>query len=55
MPTDKQIGANRLNAEKSTGPRTEAGKNKTRLNAVTHGLTGHLEIDRSTKPACCSN
>ena len=49
MPTDKQIAANRRNARKSTGPRTEAGKNKTRLNAVTHGLTGHLEL--TTDPA----
>jgi hypothetical protein len=43
MPTDKQIAANRRNAQKSTGPRTEEGKNKTRLNAWKHGLTGHLE------------
>ena len=42
MATDQQIAANRLNARKSTGPRTEAGKNRTRLNAVKHGLTGHL-------------
>ena len=44
MATDKQIAANRLNAQKSTGPTTAEGKTKTRLNAVKHGLTGHLEV-----------
>ena len=39
MTTEKQIEANRANAKKSTGPRTEAGKAVSRLNAVTHGLT----------------
>ena len=43
MPTDKQIAANRRNAQKSTGPRTPAGKRQSRLNAFKHGLTGHLE------------
>ena len=40
MATQKQIDANRLNALKSTGPRTEEGKAKTRLNALRDGLTG---------------
>ncbi len=44
MPTEKQIEANRVNAQKSTGPRTEAGRNTSRLNAVKHGLTGHLDV-----------
>jgi hypothetical protein len=44
MATEKQIEANRLNAQKSTGPRTDAGKRKSRLNAVKHGLTGHLHV-----------
>ena len=30
---------NRANAQKSTGPRTEAGMARSRLNALTHGLT----------------
>ncbi len=42
MATPKQIAANRANAQKSTGPRTEAGKAITRLNAVKDGLTGQL-------------
>ena len=44
MATEKQIEANRLNSQKSTGPRTEAGRNTSRLNAVKHGLTGHLDV-----------
>ena len=44
MATEKQIAANRLNAQKSTGPRTEAGRNTSRLNAVKHGLTGQLDV-----------
>src|SRR5215472_18773611 len=38
MSTEKQIAANRLNAQKSTGPRTEEGRAAVRLNAVKHGL-----------------
>ncbi len=39
MATDKQTAANRLNAKKSTGPRTPEGRAAVRLNGVTHGLT----------------
>ena len=39
MVTDRQIAANRRNAQKSTGPKTEAGKADSRNNALTHGLT----------------
>src|SRR3954454_2469645 len=38
MATQKQIEANRRNAQKSTGPKTEQGKMKSRLNALQHGL-----------------
>ena len=39
MATQKQIEANRENARKSTGPRTEAGKAASSANALKHGLT----------------
>lgn len=38
MATQKQIAANRRNAQKSTGPKTEQGKEIVSRNAVTHGL-----------------
>ncbi|MFH2037418.1 MAG: hypothetical protein ABIJ45_13535 [Candidatus Zixiibacteriota bacterium] len=38
MATQKQITANRKNAQKSTGPKTPDGKNAVRLNALKHGL-----------------
>jgi len=38
MSSDAKIAANRANALKSTGPRTERGKTKSRFNAVTHGI-----------------
>src|SRR4051794_8845514 len=40
--SDARIHANRLNALKSTGPRTEAGKAISRANALKHGLTATL-------------
>jgi hypothetical protein len=40
MATLKQIAANRLNAARSTGPKSAAGKNKSKRNASKHGLTG---------------
>ncbi len=38
MATEAQIAANRLNAQKSTGPRTAEGKERASQNALTHGL-----------------
>ena len=38
MATEKQIQANRNNAKKSTGPRTEQGKSRASQNALKHGL-----------------
>ncbi len=40
MSSDREITANRLNAKRSTGPRSPAGKTKSSMNALTHGLTG---------------
>ena len=37
--SDRQLAANRANAQKSTGPKTEAGKNTARENAIKHGMT----------------
>jgi hypothetical protein len=45
MASDKQIAANRRNAQKSTGPRTTQGKLKSRCNALRHGLTAETVID----------
>ena len=42
MATEKQIAANRANAQKSTGPRTEEGKSKSRMNAKRDGITGQV-------------
>jgi hypothetical protein len=44
MTSYRQIEANRRNALKSTGPRTEAGKEISRRNAVRHGLTAETII-----------
>jgi len=38
MLTEKRIAANRSNAQKSTGPKTTAGKYYSARNATTHGL-----------------
>ena len=44
MTSLKQIEANRRNALKSTGPRTEQGKHRSRQNALRHGLTAETVI-----------
>lgn len=43
--SEAKIRANRENAKKSTGPRTEEGKNRAKRNAVKHGLAGGGEIE----------
>lgn len=45
MTSPRQIAANRLNARKSTGPRTLAGKRRSRRNALRHGLTAETLIE----------
>jgi hypothetical protein len=42
MASPAQFAANAANAQKSSGPKTENGKHRTRLNAYRHGLTGQI-------------
>ena len=44
MTSPRQTEANRRNALTSTGPKTEAGKQASRCNAVRHGLTAETVI-----------
>lgn len=45
MPSEKQIAANRANAKRSTGPKTAAGRAKSRRNAYQHGLSSELPFN----------
>src|SRR5713226_310820 len=44
QPRATRADVNRANAQHSTGPRTEAGKKRSSLNALRHGLTGHVIV-----------
>jgi hypothetical protein len=45
MTSERKIAANRNNARKSTGPRTEAGRATSRQNARRHGLATGIGSD----------
>jgi hypothetical protein len=40
----RQLAANRANSKKSSGPRSQAGKEKVSQNAIQHGLTGSFQV-----------
>ena len=44
MATQPQIQANRLNAQKSTGPKTQKGKAAASQNAIKHGLSATQDV-----------
>jgi hypothetical protein len=44
MAPEKQIEANRRNAQKSTGPKTPEGKAAVRFNALRHGLRARTAV-----------
>jgi hypothetical protein len=43
MTTPKQRAANRVNALKSTGPQSEAGKLHSKINSIKHGLSKPID------------
>jgi hypothetical protein len=51
MASQKQIAANRLNARKSTGPRTPEGKARSSQNALKSGIDSHAQIIHGESPA----
>ena len=58
MTSAKQIAANRENAKKSTGPKTDATKELSKMNALRHGLTGQVNLmpeeDREAHDKFCA-
>jgi hypothetical protein len=52
MTSERKVEANRRNARKSTGPRSNSGKKRAARNAFRHGLTKHIssaEFDRKVE------
>ena len=46
-----RTAVNRANAQHSTGPRTDAGKQRSSMNAIRHGLTAATVVLQSEDPA----
>jgi hypothetical protein len=51
MASTKQLEANRANAKNSTGPRSQGGKARSRLNSRKHGLTAKTLVIGDENPA----
>ena len=47
--SEARIAANRRNALRSTGPKTEEGKQKSRANALKHGLCASVVVAEDAK------
>src|ERR1700679_498441 len=58
MISEKQLEANRRNAQNSTGPKTIEGKSRSSRNNLRHGLTGQVTImpneDREAHDTFCN-
>src|SRR5580658_7600729 len=58
MISEKQLEANRRNAQHSTGPKTGEGKERSSRNNLRHGLTGQISLlpteDRQAHDAFCN-
>jgi hypothetical protein len=50
MATKRQFEANRKNAKRSTGPRTDAGKINSAMNSTRHGLLGQFHLIAGEDP-----
>jgi hypothetical protein len=51
MATERQIAANKLNASRSSGPKSTRGKARSRLNSTKHGLAAILpEVEVAASP-----
>ncbi len=48
MPvSERKLIANRLNAKKSTGPKTPLGKLRSSRNSMTHGHYSHFDMEKA--------
>ena len=54
MTSQKQLQANRRNAQKSTGPKSEQGKSIVAQNATTHGFTANTPLIPGEDPTAYS-
>jgi hypothetical protein len=49
MASERQIAANRQNARRSTGPKSNAGRRRTSSNALRHGLSRSIDSSGGTE------